>query len=46
MLADHADVAREHLSELERGRKEIGLRALERIANALDVSLHQFFEGL
>ena len=46
MLADHADLTREHLSELENGHKEIGIRALEKIAQALDVSLPKFFEGL
>ncbi len=45
MLADHAELTREHLSELENGHKEIGIRALEKIARALDVSLPQFFEG-
>lgn len=45
MLADHAELTREHLSELENGHKEIGVRALEKIARALDVSLRQFFEG-
>jgi transcriptional regulator with XRE-family HTH domain len=45
MLADHADLTREHLSELENGHKEMGVRALEKIANALDLNLHQFFEG-
>jgi len=45
MLADHAQLTREHLSELENGHKEIGVRALEKIAQALGVSLHQFFEG-
>ena len=45
MLADHAELAREHLSELENGHKEIGVRALEKIAQALDLNLHQFFEG-
>jgi transcriptional regulator with XRE-family HTH domain len=45
MLADHAELTREHLSELENGHKEIGIRALERIAQALDTTLHQFFEG-
>jgi transcriptional regulator with XRE-family HTH domain len=45
MLADHADLTREHLSELENGHKEIGIRALEKIARALDVSLPKFFEG-
>ena len=46
MLADHAQIAREHLSELENGRKEIDARALERIANALEVRLQEFFEGV
>ena len=46
MLADHAELTREHLSELENGHKEIGIRALEKISQALDVSLHQFFEHL
>lgn len=45
MLADHAELTREHLSELENGHKEIGVRSLEKVAQALSVSLHQFFEG-
>jgi transcriptional regulator with XRE-family HTH domain len=45
MLADHAGLTREHLSELENGHKEIGARTLERIAAALDVKLTRFFEG-
>lgn len=44
MLADHAELTREHLSELENGHKEIGIRALEKIARALGVNLHEFFE--
>ncbi len=43
MLADHASLAREHLSELERGNKEIGIRALARIVEALDIELDKFF---
>ncbi len=46
MLADHAELTREHLSELENGHKEIGVRALERIAGAFDLTLRQFFEVL
>jgi transcriptional regulator with XRE-family HTH domain len=38
MLADHADITREHLSELECGKKEIGVRTLEKIAGALDTA--------
>jgi transcriptional regulator with XRE-family HTH domain len=45
MLADHAQLTREHLFELENGRKEIGVKALERIVQALDLTLQQFFEG-
>lgn len=46
MLADHAELAREHLSELENGHKEIGVRTLDRIAKALEVKLTQFFDGV
>ena len=46
MLADHAELTREHLSELEGGKKEIGARALDRIAQALGLSLAKFFEGI
>jgi transcriptional regulator with XRE-family HTH domain len=45
MLADHAGLTREHLSELENGHKEIGARTLERIVVALEIKLTQFFEG-
>jgi transcriptional regulator with XRE-family HTH domain len=44
MLADHAGIGQDHLSELERGKKEIGMRVLERIAVALNVRLGKFFE--
>jgi len=43
MLADHAQIAREHLSELERGKKEAGIRTIQQIAAALEVSLAEFF---
>ncbi len=45
MLADHAELTREHLSEVEGGKKEIGVRTLDRIVRALDVSLANFFDG-
>jgi transcriptional regulator with XRE-family HTH domain len=45
MLADHAELSREHLSELETGKKELGVRTLDRIAGALGVTLAKFFEG-
>jgi transcriptional regulator with XRE-family HTH domain len=46
MLADHSELTREHLSELENGHKEIGVRALEKIALALNLNLERFFSGL
>jgi transcriptional regulator with XRE-family HTH domain len=46
MLADHAELTREHLSELEGGKKEIGARTLERVAAALEISLSHFFDGI
>lgn len=46
MLADHAGLTREHLSELENGKKEIGARTLERIAKALEMKLAEFFESI
>lgn len=45
MLADHAQLSKEHLSELENGKKEMGVMTLERIARALNVSLSVFFDG-
>lgn len=45
MLADHASIGQDHLSELERGKKEIGIKTLERIAEALGVTLERFFKG-
>ena len=44
MLADHAEITREHLSELENGKKEIGARVLERIIFSLDISFSMFFD--
>ena len=43
ILADHAELTREHLSELENGKKEIGVRAIARIADAMEISLSGFF---
>lgn len=39
LLADHAELERAHLSRLEEGKREPGLRVLDRIARALDVEL-------
>jgi|HubBroStandDraft_1064217.scaffolds.fasta_scaffold897877_1 transcriptional regulator with XRE-family HTH domain len=39
LLADHAELERAHLSRLEEGKREPGLRVLDRIARALDVEV-------
>jgi transcriptional regulator with XRE-family HTH domain len=44
ILADHAQLAREHISAVETGRAEPGLRALERIADALEISLKNLID--
>ena len=41
LLADHSNLERAHLSRLELGRREAGLRALERIAEALGVEIEE-----
>jgi transcriptional regulator with XRE-family HTH domain len=46
ILTDHAGLTREHLSELENGHKEIGIKSLAKIAEALDLTLQRFFEGV
>lgn len=43
-MADHVQIAREYFPELENGRKQIGVRSLERIADALEVRLNEFCE--
>ena len=38
-LAAHAELSKTHVNELEAGKREIGLRALERLAEALEVKV-------
>jgi len=44
LLADHSELSREHVNKLETGQVEPGLRALERIALALDITLSALVE--
>jgi transcriptional regulator with XRE-family HTH domain len=37
-LAAHAELSKTHINDLERGKREVGLNALERIAAALDIT--------
>ena len=46
MLADQAELTREHLSELENGQKEVCIGALDKITRASDVTRAEFFTGL
>jgi transcriptional regulator with XRE-family HTH domain len=45
-LADMAQLGRVHISELENGKREAGLRALERLADSFDISLETFIAKL
>lgn len=46
ILAGHTGTGRVYVTELENGRKEICVRMLERIANALEVNMEEFFRGI
>ncbi|HEY0264045.1 MAG TPA: helix-turn-helix transcriptional regulator [Granulicella sp.] len=35
ILADHAELTREHINRIEDGSKEMGIRTLQRVAEAL-----------
>ena len=43
-LADHAQLSKVHLIAVEKGRAELGLRMLERIAVALEVPMRDLIE--
>ncbi|HEY0263530.1 MAG TPA: helix-turn-helix transcriptional regulator [Granulicella sp.] len=45
-LAEHAGIGKNHISELERGQREIGLRTLEAIAQALDKKPEELLKDL
>jgi transcriptional regulator with XRE-family HTH domain len=42
-LAARADLHRNYVGSIERGERDIGLNALDRLASALGVSLADFF---
>jgi transcriptional regulator with XRE-family HTH domain len=46
MLADHAELTREHISGIELGKVDVSVRALERIILALGMTLDEFFMGM
>jgi transcriptional regulator with XRE-family HTH domain len=45
-LAEHSGVHEVHISDLERGTREAGLRTISKIANALGVSISELLRGL
>jgi XRE family aerobic/anaerobic benzoate catabolism transcriptional regulator len=45
-LAEHSGVHEVHISDLERGSREAGLRTLHAISEALEISLGELFRDL
>lgn len=45
ILADHADMNREHLSELENGKRDPSSGMVEKLARALGMGMEEFFRG-
>ena len=45
ILADHADMNREHLCDLENGKYDPSAGLLEKLAKAIGVTLAEFFQG-
>lgn len=44
ILADHAQMERSHLTRLEDGKREAGLKILEKIADALGVEPYELLK--
>jgi transcriptional regulator with XRE-family HTH domain len=45
-LAEQSGVHEVHISDLERGAREPGLRTLSKIASALEITLSELLKGL
>ncbi len=45
-LAAHAELSKTHICELEVGKREVGLLALERLALALDVKVSDLMKAI
>ncbi|MGD0801012.1 MAG: helix-turn-helix transcriptional regulator [Terracidiphilus sp.] len=45
-LAEQSGVHEVHISDLERGTREPGLRTLSKIASALEITLSELLKGL
>lgn len=45
-LALKAELDRTYLAGVENGKRNLSIKSLEKIINALDISFHDFFEGM
>jgi transcriptional regulator with XRE-family HTH domain len=45
-LADMTGIGRVHVSELENGKREAGLRMLERLAETFEISVSDLLKGV
>lgn len=45
-LALKAELDRTYLAGVENGKRNLSLKSLEKIINALEISFHDFFEGI
>lgn len=45
-LAERAELHRNYVGSVERGEREIGIVALDRLTDALGLSLHEFFRPI
>jgi len=45
-LAQHSGVHEVHISDLERGSREVGLRTLHALAKALDTTMSELLNGI
>jgi transcriptional regulator with XRE-family HTH domain len=45
-LAAHAELSKTHICELEVGKRQVGLKTLERLARALDMKISDLMKSI
>jgi transcriptional regulator with XRE-family HTH domain len=45
-LAAHAELSKTHVSEVETGKRELGIRTLARVADALDCNVSDLMKAI
>jgi transcriptional regulator with XRE-family HTH domain len=45
-LAAHAELSKTHISELEAGKREVGIKTLERLAEALETKISELMKSI